>query len=340
MSRTTVSPADLDLVSPGRRDYHVKFQHPTLWGHYLVPLTVMVGAEAKAGEGLVAIGSTHGNEYEGPVAIKHLMGEIDSADVRGRLVLIPVLNVAAFAAGVRDTPDDGVNLNRAFPGDAAGSLTYRFADLINTFVFPHVDIVFDMHAGGRVARFPIVASFHHVSDNVQRCRMEEAARGFGTPFVMIYKDDMVGLLTSAAERLGKITVGAELGWGQAVNATGISMARQGILTAAVRAGILAAEMPENTNCPTDKQVMIDTSDAACSLLAPFAGHYEPTVMLGDHVKCDELLGYIHDFNRIDMPATPLTAPHDGYVVCQAWETAVFKGQVVTQVGITCSWSNA
>ena len=39
-----------------------------------MPLTVMVGPDANPGEGLVAFGSNHGNEYEGPVALKHLLG--------------------------------------------------------------------------------------------------------------------------------------------------------------------------------------------------------------------------------------------------------------------------
>ncbi|NQZ68376.1 MAG: hypothetical protein HRT89_09915, partial [Lentisphaeria bacterium] len=68
--RKIVNPAEVDLESPGRRDYQVRFEHPSIWGNYFVPLTVIVGPQTEAGQGMVAIGSTHGNEYEGPVAIK------------------------------------------------------------------------------------------------------------------------------------------------------------------------------------------------------------------------------------------------------------------------------
>ena len=54
-----------------------------------------VGPEAEPGRGVVAFGSNHGNEYEGPVALKHLMREIHTEDVRGRIILIPVLNAPA-----------------------------------------------------------------------------------------------------------------------------------------------------------------------------------------------------------------------------------------------------
>jgi predicted deacylase len=337
MSRQLISPAELDCITPGRRDYHVTFEHPTLWGHFLVPVTVMVGPDAAPGRGLVAIGSTHGNEYEGPVAIKHLLQEIDVADVSGRLILIPVLNAAAFAAGTRDTPEDGANLNRAFPGDGGGGITARFADFITRQIFPHVHVVIDLHAGGRVARFPMVASFHHVADSVQRCEMELAARDFGVPIVMIYQDNTPGLLTSSAEKLGKITIGSELGWGQAVNRTGVAMARQGILRAAVRQGLLRGALPANRHCAASEQRLVDTSDPACSLLAPFAGHFEPTVARGEHVAAGKRVGYLHDFDRIDAAAHTLNAPHDGYVVCQGWEARVLQGQVVTQVGKALPW---
>src|SRR5437868_4242526 len=100
--RVTVQSEAVDLVSEGRRDYLVAFANDTLWAEWRIPLTVMVGPEAREGQGLVAFGGTHGNEYEGPVAIKNLLGELDLQAVRGRIVLIPVLNVAAFSAGTRD----------------------------------------------------------------------------------------------------------------------------------------------------------------------------------------------------------------------------------------------
>jgi len=70
-----------------------------MWGAQLIALTVLVGAKATKGTELVAFGSTHGNEYEGPTAIKTVMHEIDVANVEGRIILIPVLNPEAFRTG-------------------------------------------------------------------------------------------------------------------------------------------------------------------------------------------------------------------------------------------------
>jgi N-alpha-acetyl-L-2,4-diaminobutyrate deacetylase len=117
------------LDSPGRRDYWVALEHDSIWGEHLIPLTVLVGANVEPGRGLVAFGSNHGNEYEGPVALKHLLREIKLDDVQGRIILVPVLNPSAFHAGTRESADDGVNLNRAFARSdlAACSCCDRFA---------------------------------------------------------------------------------------------------------------------------------------------------------------------------------------------------------------------
>lgn len=330
MTRNMVKPEAVDFESRGRRDYLVSFEHPTLWGAYLIPVTVIVGPQAKPGRGLAATGSTHGNEYEGPVALKHLVREIRTEDVLGRIILIPVLNAVAFKAGRRDSPDDGVNLNRAFPGDAKGTITSKIADFVTRFVFPQVHVVLDLHAGGQVSRFPQLASMHDVDDAAQKREMLETARGFGCRFLLFYQNSTPGLLTSTAERLGKITIGGEFGWGEALQADGISMCRQGVLTAAVRHEQLRGPAPANRH--HKEQITVDTSDPSSTTLAAFDGHFEPCAALGQKVARGERVAYLHDFVRIDEAPLEIVAPHDGYVMCQAWGARVFAGQVVSQLG--------
>jgi N-alpha-acetyl-L-2,4-diaminobutyrate deacetylase len=338
MQRAIVSPEQLDFAAPGRRDYHVKIEHTSIWAHHLIPITVIVGPNAKPGKGLVAIGSTHGDEIEGPIAVKHLLHEIKTGDVLGRIILIPVINPMAWKANRRETPDDGVNFNRAFPGDAKGSVTYRLADFVTRFIFPQVHVVLDIHAGGEVARFPATANVHLMSDPVQRKAMEETARGFGTKFIMQYQNSTPGLLTGLAEDLGKISVGTEMGWGRAAQAAGVSMSKQGILTAAVKQELLKGDLPPNRHYPASEQLLVDTSHPSSNHLAPFEGHFEPTVELGQKVAKGERVAFLHDFNRIDDPPLELLAPHDGYIICQAWGAKVIQGQVLTQVGKVLDWA--
>ena len=338
MTREIIAKNELDFETQGRRDYYVKVEQPTIWGQYLIPVTVIVGPNAEAGKGVVAIGSTPGNEYEGPVAIKHLLKPINTADVLGRIILIPVLNISAFKAGKRDTPEDGKNLNREFPGDANGTITQKFADIITTYIFPQVHVVLDLHAGGLVCRFPETASFHHVEDEEQFKTMQAVSRGFGCEFTMFYQDETAGLLTSTAEKLGKITIGTELGHGQSVNYAGVEMAKRGILNAAIFSGQLKdIGLPEKIY---SDQKLVDGSSARSSMLAPFDGIFEPCCDLGARVNEGDVVAILHQFDRIDEEPLEILASQDGYIITQAWEAIVQQGQTITLIAQLTEWSHS
>ncbi|UFN48536.1 succinylglutamate desuccinylase/aspartoacylase family protein [Roseomonas sp. OT10] len=331
--RPIILPEALDFDTPGRRDHWVALPQDSIWGDHLIPLTILVGPEARAGEGLVAFGSTHGNEYEGPVALRHVLRGLDPARVRGRIVIVPVLNPAAFRTGTRDSvAEDGVNLNRAFvPGAGAaplGGITHRIAAFVRQYLWPQVSVVLDLHAGGQVARFLPCASFHAVADPVQHALIEATARDFGAPAILTYQNETPGLLTSEAERLGKVTVGCELGWGGAVQPAGVGFARRGVLAALVRHGQYAGDLPP----PVPGQRHLSMVERACFVPAPFAGHYEPLRDCGAEVRQGEAVGLLHDFDRIDLDPEPIRAGCDGVVVAQAWGAPVRAGQHVLVVG--------
>jgi N-alpha-acetyl-L-2,4-diaminobutyrate deacetylase len=338
MTRQIVRPDKLDLESPGKRDYWVALEHDSIWGDHLIPLTVFVGPQAKTGKGLVAFGANHGNEYEGPMAIKGLMNEIRTEDVLGRIILVPVLNPAAFTAGTRDSSlDDRANLNRAFVEGAGrtpglSGITHRIAAFLRQSIWPHVHVVLDLHSGGLVARFGLCASFHPLDDPRQSQLTEETARWFGTPFLMIYQNATPGLLPSEAERLGKITVGTELGWGAAAIAEGIQYGRQGVLAAAINHGQLGGKIEPIGFHRAGTQRKVQIVDRSCFTIAPFAGHYEPFFDCGVAVKRGQTVGLLHDFDRIDLEPWPVIAEVEGILLAQAWSAQVSRGQHIAIVG--------
>ncbi|MCC7424418.1 MAG: succinylglutamate desuccinylase/aspartoacylase family protein [Planctomycetaceae bacterium] len=337
MTRTVVRPNLLDLDSPGRRDYWVALEHDSIWGDHLIPLTVIVGPNAQPGQGLVAFGSNHGNEYEGPVVLKRLLHEIRTEDVLGRIILVPVLNPSAFLAGTRESADDGVNLNRAFvegagKTSALNGITHRIAAFVREHIWPRVHVVIDLHSGGDVARFAKCASFHPLEDAEQSRVVEETARWFGVPLLIIYQNQTPGLLPSEAERLGKITVGTELGWGRAVQADGVRYGRQGVLAAAIRHGQLKGTIEPIDHHRDGTQQIAAMVDRECFTVAPFAGHYETLIDCGATVKAGDVVGLLHDFDHVDMPVWPAVAGVDGIVIAQAWCAPVARGQHIVVTG--------
>ena len=65
-----------------------------------------------------------------------------------RVILLPLANPSAFYAGAKQVvPEDGVNLNRAFPGNSAGPLSARLAFALEAALYPEADLLADLHSG-------------------------------------------------------------------------------------------------------------------------------------------------------------------------------------------------
>ena len=193
----------LDFEKPGKSIYEVAFHHDGTWGNVLMPLTVINGT-AGAGRSVACFGGTHGDEYEGQVAVWRLMHELDPAEMAGQVILIPRLNVPACAASRRESPMDGVNMNRAFPGDPGGSMTYRIAHFVTSKIFPQVDVVIDIHSAGRGMQFALCTSFHQVKDPKQYEEMKVVAGLFDGKVVSNVRGQ-TGPRLKTAEK-GKLTL--------------------------------------------------------------------------------------------------------------------------------------
>ncbi len=338
MARDIVSPQQVDLQSPGRRDYWIALNHTSVWGSHLIPLTVIVGPQAKPGEGLVAFGGNHGNEYEGPVAIKHLLREIRTEDVLGRIILVPVLNVAAFRVGRREsTGDDGFNLNRVWVEGAGttpamAGITHRIVEFVRTVIWPHAHISIDLHSGGEVARFIHWAVWYGHDDPEIDARGQQMARWFGTRIVMNSSAGAAGGITGAlfqdATNLGKLAIATELGHGSAVDVRGVRYARQGVLAAAIHNGQLRGTIEPIGHHADGTQMLVGKS---ASVTAPYPGHYEPLFDCGEIVAKGTTAGLLHDFYRLDEDPFEVVAGVDGIVASQAWGARVEQGQQILLV---------
>ena len=153
----------LDFERPGKSFYQLSFIHDGDWASILVPLIVING-EKGPGPGVAIFGGTHGNEFEGQVAALKLAHELDPSAMSGRVLLMPRLNPPACAAVTRESPLDRGNMNRAFPGKPDGTITYRIAHFVSTYIFPKASVVVDIHAGGTKLRFPVLPAVLESAD--------------------------------------------------------------------------------------------------------------------------------------------------------------------------------
>ena len=325
MSQTVFDHASIDFERAGKQAYEVAFPHDGTWGNVLVPMTVING-ERGPGKSVLLVGGTHGNEYEGQVGVWRLARDLQAADLAGRVILIPRLNAPACDAGLRPSPLDGVNMNRAFPGDSRGSITYRIAEFVNRRVFPQVEVVIDLHSGGSQMRFAPCASYHRMSDPKQERETYEVACLFDTPFVMIYSSEMHhGLLTDRAEELGKVTVGSELGWGNACIRQGLRHAYEGSLNVLRHYGLLEGAIARIDAQRESRPRAIEAANLSDYVPAPISGIFEPVIDPGEYVSEGQVVGRLWDFERVESDAVDLRAPREGWLLLQPFAAQVSKG---------------
>lgn len=339
MSLTIVHSADdIDFSTPGKRHYQMAFHLDGAWGYSLVPITVIVGERGENTNGVVCFGGTHGNEYEGQIAVKRLCADLDPARMSGRVILMPQLSESACIANSRTSPLDGVNMNRAFPGARRGSISYRISNFVKTRVFPQVRIVIDLHAGGNEGSFPICTSFHPIPDSAQRREIATVARLFDTPFVFIYASTMAsGLLTDEAEAEGKIAIGGEFGGGEGANRYGIKHAYEGVRNVLRHYGLEEGSVSPVRREGSAPPCLIKADKLAQYKPCPRDGVWEPLLEPGDRLEAGRLIGRLHDFSDHTSAPLEVCAPADGWLAMMHLSARPKKGQTLYVIADEVSW---
>ncbi len=111
-------------------------------------LAVHVIDSGKAGPTIAAVATHHGDEVFTIELLRQLKLEMLGKDCCGTLLILPLANPVAFAAGTRNTPTDMHNLNRVFPGNPDGWFSEILADAIYSHLVPKLDGLIDYHCGG------------------------------------------------------------------------------------------------------------------------------------------------------------------------------------------------
>jgi N2-acetyl-L-2,4-diaminobutanoate deacetylase len=311
-----IDPAAIDFTTPGTHHYQAAFHLDGSWGYSLVPITVINGTHGGADTpGVAVFGGTHGNEYEGQIAVKRLCRDLDAAEMSGRVILIPQLSESACVAHTRESPEDHVNMNRAFPGNPRGTLSHRIAHFVKTRVFPNVRVVIDLHAGGWEASFPLCTSLHPIPDQAQWSESVAVATLFDTPFIYVYSRQMAsGLLTDEAEDEGKVAIGGEFGYGEGANVRGIAHAYEGVKNVLRHYRMLPGDVARVNPVRPGSPRLVRAPNLVDYVPCPINGIWEPLVVPGEDVREGQPLGRLHDFTDHTSAALEVTAHRAGVVI--------------------------
>jgi N-alpha-acetyl-L-2,4-diaminobutyrate deacetylase len=261
-----------------------------------------------------------------------LARELSVSEVSGRIIIIPSLNFPAARAATRLSPLDGMNMNRAFPGDPEGCVTSQIAHYLTTVLFPLCDSVIDIHSGGRSMQFVPCAHMHLVPDRHQRQQMLAAMLAWNTDFAFLYADIAgSGLLPVQAENQGKLVVTTELGGSEAIPASVHRLAQEGLRNVLVHLGVLRGEVQSRASLGKPPTKLVQALHREDYLLAPESGIFEVAIELGSYLQRGDVVGWMHYLERADRAPEPIISAEEGYLVTMRAPCLTQQGDCVAVV---------
>jgi predicted deacylase len=322
--------SEVDFDREGRQQGFLRLpysSHRSAYGWLPIPIIVLKNGD---GPNVLLMAGNHGDEYEGQVTLMKLCRELNVADVRGRIIILPAANAPAARAGMRTSPIDGGNLNRSFPGDADGSPTQMIAHYIEATLLPRVEYVLDLHSGGSSLMYiPSTLMMRYGQDD-KTDKAIELLRVFNAPIGYIGKfpgEDRT--LSAAAQRAGVIHVGTELGGSGTVTPQALAIAERGVRRVLKHLGSTPAMVV--TQEPQPSRLM-ELGGSDYYVYSPDEGLWEPLVELGDEVQSGQAAALVH------FPETPWREPqtahfqHAGTVLCKRIPGRVERGDCLFHLG--------
>jgi len=209
-------------------------------GAITIPILIARGRE-DGRTGFLCAG-VHGDELNGIVILQRFAQRLDVVGLRGTLILLPLVNVAGYRSGQRTVPYDGKDLNRCFPGDAAGTISERIGHTIFNEVLARCDFGVDVHDSGRQSVL-LPHPRAHIKDEsggYDRTRMEWIA-AFGTDIIMLC-EGMTGVMTIEAGRhLGIPAFTVEVGGAMILWESFIGRALAGLQNVLINEGMMTGK---------------------------------------------------------------------------------------------------
>ena len=320
---------DLDLTKPGKRfgDLRLKYSDNRIaLGCVLIPIGMI---ENDQGPTVLITGGVHGDEFEGPVAVLKLLHKLKVSDVKGRIIGLPALNAPALQASARVSPLDDGNLNRAFPGDPNGTPTQMIADFVENSLMPMCDAVIDLHSGGKSAWFsPCTMAVLNDNRSMSKTNLE-LAEIFGSRYIWLMgelNDDRS--VNFAALRNEIPMIAAELGGGGQISPEPLAVGEQGIRNCLNYLGVLSDGIAPRPEPP----IYFEITHHSQHIYSPHRGLFEPTFEPGDIVSKGDVVGYIHDIERIENSPTCITFPQGGVAVTRCHRGFVERGEQLAIAG--------
>ena len=168
---------------------HKQFSYENIISNDAVSINIPVGIINGVTEGptLAITGGIFGTEYCGIEAASRLYRDIDPKNLKGRLIILPVVNMPAFqfrnpsfVLANGNNPIDGKSVNSSFPGKKNGTASEIIAHYVFNDLVSKADYLIDLRGGDVEENHLVHTMFsNQSSERVNRISREMAlATGF------------------------------------------------------------------------------------------------------------------------------------------------------------------
>lgn len=285
-----------------------------------IPLTVINGNED--GPTLLITAGIHGGEYPGVAAAMELGRALAPEDIRGCLIFLHPVNVQAFwDRRAFIVPADGKNLNRAFPGDANGTLSQKTAHLLRSTLFPLADFYADLHSGDLHEELHPYVYYPGLPNEEIAAKSKAVAEVLDMQY-MVRSTATSGAYNCAALS-GLPSILIERGSAGLCPREDIDAYKSDLRRILHKLGIASLPVPPRQHSPRDvvDVIYLEAAEAGCWL---------PCVKRGDAVQQGQILGEMVDI--FGEPLATHRAAQDGVVLYICSTLAAPKDTVLIAYG--------
>jgi len=267
----------------------------------------------------------HAAEYTGIEAAIRLGRTLDPAQVRGTVLVIPVLNRPGFyERSIYVNPEDNDNLNRLFPGRADGTWGERFAHRLLTEIVVRCDTAIDLHAGDMIEDLTPFVIYRQTGDAALDARITAMANAYGARWAVrsAPTGERPGSLYAVACLNGVASMLAESGGRGLLIEADVVRHTNGVTNILRAIGALAGAAD-----PVTPPTVVDSFDW---LRSPVEGIFHPRVAVGQMVKKGDVVGEL--VSLVGEQLATVSAQSSGVLLFIVTSPAIKKDGLLLAIG--------
>jgi predicted deacylase len=298
--------------------YEINGSEPVVFPYYFIE-----GEEN--GPTICFTAGIHGCEYSSIIALIKLYEELDPQKIRGKVKIIPIVNLPAFKnITMFVCPVDHKNLNGLFPGLNEGSYSEKLVYKLFYDFIRGSDYYLDLHGGDLTEKVIPFVYVHQSSNKEVNEKSKGLAENYGTENIVFtntvghYYSDK-GFTFSYVSESGIPAIQVEKGGIGQVEENDISHHISGILNVLKFIGCLKGN-------PCKKDKIIDYYNQYAYVRSKHEGIFFSQCKLGDQINEGDQLGLIKDYLGNDLEV--VTSSYYGKIAMYNTSPAIKAGGVL------------